>query len=126
MISLRTGVDLVEISRFKSVVERHGRRFLERVFTLQELEEVGEVNGKMASLAARFAAKEAVSKAFGTGIGLLTWREIQILRGPEREPVLYFSGTAARMAEEQKLSAWSVSLSHTEQYAIAMVVALGG
>jgi holo-[acyl-carrier protein] synthase len=126
MGTLRTGIDLVEIARFSSAVERHGSRFLERVFTREELEEVGEVNGKMASLAARFAAKEAVSKAFGTGIGLLAWREIQILRGPEREPVLHFTGTAARMAEEQNLTTWSVSLSHTEQYAIAMVVALGG
>ena len=83
------------------------------------------MNGKMSSLAARFAAKEAVSKAFGTGIGLLAWREIQILRGPEREPVLHFTGTAARMAEEQNLTTWSVSLSHTEQYAVALVVALG-
>jgi holo-[acyl-carrier protein] synthase len=126
MITLRTGVDLIEIARFTSAVQRHGSRFLERVFTRQELDEVGEVNGKMASLAARFAAKEAVSKAFGTGIGLLAWREIQVLRGPEREPILHFSGTAARMAEEQNLTTWSVSLSHTEQYAIAMVVALGG
>jgi holo-[acyl-carrier protein] synthase len=126
MATLRTGVDLVEIARFTSAVDRHGRRFLERVFTPEELNEVGEGNGKMASLAARFAAKEAVSKAFGTGIGLLAWREIQILRGPEREPVLHFSGTAARMVEEQNLTSWSVSLSHTEQYAIAMVVALGG
>ena len=126
MITLRTGVDLVEIPRFTSAVERHGRRFLERVFTLKELEEVGEMNGKMASLAARFAAKEAVSKAFGTGIGLLAWQEIQILRGPEREPFLHFTGAAERLAEEQNLTTWSVSLSHTEHYAIAMVVALGG
>jgi holo-[acyl-carrier protein] synthase len=126
MAILRTGVDLVEIARFSSAVERHGNRLLERVFTPQELAEVGEVKGKMASLAARFAAKEAVSKAFGTGIGILSWREIQILRGTEREPLLHFSGTAARMAVEQNLTTWSVSLSHTEQYAIAMVVAMGG
>lgn len=126
MTTLRTGVDLVEIARFSSAVERHGTRFLERVFTPRELDEVGDTKGRMASLAARFAAKEAVSKAFTTGIGQLAWREIEILRGPEREPILHFTGTAARWAEEQKLAAWSVSLSHTEQYAIAMVVALGG
>jgi holo-[acyl-carrier protein] synthase len=126
MIAIRTGVDLIEISRFESAAERYGKRFLERVFTQAELEAVGEVNGKIASLAARFAAKEAVSKAFGTGIGLISWHEIQILRGPAREPVLHFTGAAARMAGEQNLSAWSVSLSHTEQYAIAMVVAVSG
>jgi holo-[acyl-carrier protein] synthase len=125
MTILRTGVDLVEIARFSSAVERHGKRLLERVFTPQELEEVGQLEGSMASLAARFAAKEAVSKAFCTGIGQLTWREIEVVRGPDREPILNLTGTAARWAEEQNLTAWSVSLSHTENYAIAMVVALG-
>jgi holo-[acyl-carrier protein] synthase len=123
---LRTGVDLVEITRFEQALERHGQRFLERVFTPQELQEVGEQQGRLASLAARFAAKEAVSKAFGTGIGQIFWREIEILRGPEREPVLHLHGNSLCLAEKQNLTSWSLSLSHTEQYAIAMVVALGG
>jgi holo-[acyl-carrier protein] synthase len=122
---LRTGVDLVEIARFKQALERHGQRFLERVFTPKELDDVGNHAGRVASLAARFAAKEAVSKAFGTGIGQIYWREIEILRGPEREPVLRLHGNSVRLAEEQNLTTWSVSLSHTERYAIAMVVAVG-
>jgi holo-[acyl-carrier protein] synthase len=126
MMILRTGVDLVEIARFQQAVERHGQRFLERVFTPKELAEVGSQEGRIASLAARFAAKEAVSKAFGTGIGQIYWREIEILRGPEREPILHLHGNSLRLAEEQNLTTWSLSLSHTEQYAIAMVVALGG
>ena len=122
---LRTGVDLVEILRFEDAVERHGQRFLERIFTARELDDVGDQVGRIPSLAARFAAKEAVSKAFGTGIGQIYWREIEILRGPEREPLLHLHGNSLRLAEEQKLTTWSLSLSHTEQYAIAMVVALG-
>lgn len=122
---LRTGVDLVEIARFEQALQRHGQRFLERIFTQQELDEVGNHQGRIASLAARFAAKEAVSKAFGTGIGQIYWREIEILRGPEREPVLHLHGNSVRLAEEQNLTTWSLSLSHTEQYAIAMVVAVG-
>lgn len=121
MAQLRTGVDLVEIERFESAIQRHGARLLERVFTTQELNEVGE---NMHSLAARFACKEATAKALGTGIGVVAWREIEILRGPKREPVLCLHGAAARLAEELELGSWSISLSHTHSYAVAMVVAI--
>jgi len=117
---LRTGIDLIEIARLQSAIERHGARLLERVFTPQELAEVG---GNMASLAARFAAKEAVSKALGTGIGPIAWREIEILRGPDREPLLILHGAAKGLAEEHGLHSWSISLSHTHMYAVAVVVA---
>jgi holo-[acyl-carrier protein] synthase len=122
MRALATGVDLVEIERLKEVIERHGERFLQRVFTPQELAEVG---GNIASLAGRFAAKEAVSKALGTGIGPVSWREIEILRGSQREPVLRLYGSAAILAQQRELNQWSISLSHTEQYAIALAVAVG-
>jgi holo-[acyl-carrier protein] synthase len=119
---LSTGVDLVEIERFQSVVERYGDRFIRRIFTDLELEEVG---GNLASLAARFAAKEAVSKALGTGIGPIAWREIEVRRGEARQPILQLSGEASRLAQSMGLSTWSLSLSHTQNYAIAMVVAMG-
>jgi holo-[acyl-carrier protein] synthase len=121
MADLRTGVDLVEIERFQSAIRRYGTRFLNRVFTRQELEEVGE---NLASLAARFACKEATAKALGTGIGVVAWQEIEILRGPDREPVLCLHGAASRLAGELELATWSISLSHTQSHAIAMVVAL--
>jgi len=120
---LKSGVDLIEIQRLERVIQRYGERFLQRVFTPQEFAEAGK---SMASLAARFAAKEAVSKALGTGIGPVMWKEIEILRGLKREPMLRLHGSAAQKADELGLHSWSVSLSHTEQYAIAMVVALGG
>jgi holo-[acyl-carrier protein] synthase len=122
MTALATGVDLVEIERLEEVIERYGERFLQRVFTQQELDEVGE---NIASLAGRFAAKEAVSKALGTGIGPVSWREIEILRGDQREPVLRLYGSAAILARQRELNQWSLSLSHTNRYAIALVVATG-
>jgi holo-[acyl-carrier protein] synthase len=96
MVQLRTGIDMIEIERFETALRRHGVRFLERVFTPQELAEVGK---NTASLAARFAAKEAAAKALGTGIGLITWQEIEILRGPAREPTLCLHGAAGRLAQ---------------------------
>ena len=122
-MKLATGVDLIEIERIRQAMQRHGERFLARVYTSQELAEVGE---DAASLAVRFAAKEAVAKALGTGIGRVGWREIEILRGPALEPVLRLHGAARRLAEENGLHTWSISLSHDHTHAIAMVVALGG
>jgi holo-[acyl-carrier protein] synthase len=122
MPTLRTGIDLIEIERFKRAVERHSLRFLERVFTSQELNEVGE---NTASLAARFAAKEAVAKALGTGIGAIKWQEIEILRGESREPLLTLHGSAKHLAGKLKLETWSISLSHSQTHAIAVAVGLG-
>jgi len=119
---LKTGVDLVEIGRLERVIQRYGDRFLQRVFTAQEYIEAGK---STASLAARFAAKEAVSKALGTGIGAVMWKEIEILRDTASQPVIHLHGSAARLADDLGLQSWSISLSHTEHYAIAMVVALG-
>jgi holo-[acyl-carrier protein] synthase len=121
-MELKTGVDLVEIERLQLTIERYGERFLQRVFTEKELAEVGS---NTASLAARFAAKEAVAKALGTGIGVVSWHEIEIQRGPAREPRLYLSGAAYKLAVNLGLQTWSISLSHTRTHAIAMAVAIG-
>jgi holo-[acyl-carrier protein] synthase len=121
-MQLATGIDLLEIERLESVLQRHGERFLKRVFTQGELAEAGH---SAASLAARFAAKEAVSKALGTGIGQVGWCEIEILRGAGRQPVLHLHGEAARLAGKLGLTSWSISLSHTHTHAIAAVVAGG-
>ena len=121
-MKIATGVGLIEVERVTGVIARHGIRFLERVFTPSELTEGRE---HPASLAARFAAKEAVAKALGTGIGPVGWREIEILHGMARQPELHLHGAASRLASEQNLTAWSISLSHSETNAIAMVVAIG-
>jgi holo-[acyl-carrier protein] synthase len=121
MPSLRTGVDIIEIDRFTSACQRYKQRLLRRLFTSKELAENGE---NMASLAARFAAKEAVAKAFGTGIGYISWHDIEICRGASGEPLLNLHGAAQKLAEEQQIHTWSLSLSHSQNNAIAFVVAL--
>ena len=122
MPGLRTGVDLIEIDRFTAAYQRYKQRLLQRLFTTAELKDNGD---NMASLAVRFAAKEAVAKAFHTGIGAVTWQEIEIRRGSAGEPLLHLSGAAKSLADEQHLHTWSLSLSHTEKHAIAFVVAIG-
>ncbi len=122
MPSLRTGVDIIDIERFASAYQRYSQRLLERLFTPTELAENGQ---NMASLAARFAAKEAVAKAFGTGIGPVTWHDIEICRGSSGEPILQLHGCALQLAKEHNLTLWSLSLSHTPSQAVAFVVAIG-
>ena len=120
MTPLHTGIDLIEIERVERAIQRHGERFLQRVFTPTELAEAG---GSPASLAARFAAKEAAAKALGTGIGPVSWLEIEVLRTCDQPPTLRLSGAAAQRAAELGLTEWAVSLSHTRELAIASVVA---
>lgn len=121
-MSLRTGVDLIEISRIAEVVSRHGKHYLERIYTPAELELCGK---RGESLAGRFAAKEAVAKALGCGIGAVDWKEIEILGNEQRAPVLHLHGKAAQKAVELGLVNWSVSLSHSQSHAVALVVAMG-
>ncbi len=122
MTRIVNGVDLIEIKRIEGAVARHGDRFLHRIFTRRELALTG---ARPASLAARFAAKEAVSKALGCGIGEIAWVEVEVLRGPNNQPELHLHGSAQRIAEEQHLDHWAISLSHSMAYAIAMVTAIG-
>jgi holo-[acyl-carrier protein] synthase len=119
-MNLRTGVDLIEIARVEGAIARHGVHFLSRVYTADEL---AYCRDNHASLAARFAAKEAVSKALGCGIGEVGWREIEVGGDENKAPKLILHGAAKRMAEELGLEAWSISLSHTHEHAIAFVVA---
>jgi holo-[acyl-carrier protein] synthase len=120
-VKLVTGVDLIEIDRLRDAISRQGDRFLNRVFTPRELE---ENLSKVESLAGRFAAKEAVAKAFGCGIGEIAWKEIEILRTELGAPQLVLHGVAEQKAKEMGIHNWSVSLSHTQSHAIAMVVGI--
>ena len=122
MSHVHTGVDLIEISRVEAVVRRYSERFLNRVFTPQEQADAG---GRAGSLAARFAAKEAAAKALGCGIGPVGWLDLEITRDSQRRPELVLHGAARRRAQELGLREWSVSLSHSKDYAIALVVAIG-
>ena len=121
-MKLATGVDLIEIARIEEVVARHGKHYLERVFTLAELEYCGK---RVESLAGRFAAKEAVAKALGSGIGDVSWKEIEILGDEQNAPVLKLYGEAESRAKERGLTTWSVSISHSQSHSVAFVVAMG-
>lgn len=124
------GVDIVEVTRITRAVDRWGDRFLRRVFTPAEIAYCGQ---RMPSLAGRWAAKEAVSKALGTGwapqrphaAGWIDWAEIEIVRQESGEPGLRLHGKALARARHLGLATWKLSLSHTDDYAVAMVLAAG-
>jgi holo-[acyl-carrier protein] synthase len=117
---LAVGVDLVEISRIDRAVRQHGDRFLSRVYTEREL---AYARGRLSALATRWAAKEAAAKALGTGIGSVSFRDIEVICDDHGKPELRLHGEAARLASHMNLSRFAVSLSHTGGFALAMVVA---
>lgn len=117
---LKTGIDIIEIRRIQTALDRHGERFLKRVFTEKE---ILECRGRANALAVRFAAKEAAAKALGTGIGPIAWREVETLQKWSGEPYLVLHGSADIIARKAGLGVWAVSLSHSQDNAIAVVVA---
>lgn len=121
-MKLSSGIDLIEIARIQRALERHGERFLQRVFTPAE---VAQCRGRASELAARFAAKEAASKALGTGIGPISWAEVETINLPSGKPELRLYGRAQIIAGKLGLDTWSVSLTHARQMAAAVVVAIG-
>lgn len=123
-MSIRCGVDIVEVARIKKVIEKTGKRFISKVFTARE-SEYCESKGalKFASYAARFAAKEAVSKAFGSGIGgAASWKEIEVLNDKKGSPYVELSGNTACLFENLGGEGISLSLSHCRDYAVASVI----
>jgi holo-[acyl-carrier protein] synthase len=123
MSILGIGVDLVECARIQHSIDRFGDRFLHRVFTDGEIEYSMSMKFPARHLAARFAAKEAVSKAFGTGIGkAMGWRDIDVRKKPSGEPYLIFSGPAKELATTRGATSALITLSHIEHHAVACVV----
>lgn len=118
-----TGIDIIEIDRIERVLRDFGDRFLNKVYTEWEREHFG---GRAPELAARFAAKEATSKALGTGIRGIRWREMEIRSNRRGKPVLWLHGGAAERAAVLGLTAFDVSLTHSRTEAMAIVVGLRG
>ena len=116
------GIDIIEIARIERAYNDFGERFLRRVYTERERE---RYRGRPNELAARFAAKEAVSKALGTGIIGIHWREMEVLPNRRGKPVLVLHGEAAERARTLGLTSFSVSLTHSRTDAMAFVVATG-
>ena len=118
-MELAVGIDVILISRVRKVLERHPERFLQRVYTP---EEVAFCRGRVHELAARFAGKEAVMKALGTGARGLSWREIEILPNRRGKPLVYLHGDARKRGETIGLRGVDISLTHEGDLAIAAVV----
>lgn len=121
---LGLGIDLVEIARFRELLDNHSERFLERCFTPGEQAYQRGSRRYHEHLAARFAAKEAALKALGTGLANgVAWTDIEVCTEPEGGPSLRVGGRASELAAARGISCWHVSLSHTEANAIAIVLA---
>jgi len=122
------GIDIVDVGRVASMLEKHGQKFIDRCFTKteQDASEVSSQEMRAQRFAARFAAKEAVLKALGTGLaGGIEWIDIGVSRedGP---PLVTLSGRAAEVATKQGITDWRLSLSHAGGMAMASVVGIGG
>ena len=123
MSVLGVGIDLVECARIQHSLDRFGDRFLHRVFTEGEIAYATSMKVPAKHLAARFAAKEAVSKAFGTGIGkAMGWRDIDVRKKPSGEPFLVLEGGAKDLAAQRGVKNALITLSHTDNHAVAMIV----
>jgi len=118
-----TGIDIVEVPRIAAAVERFGERFLNRVFTANEIGYCRSKQNAMERFAARFAAKEAGFKAIGTGWSHgVTWKDVEVGREPGGRPTICFRGQAAEFAARLCVRRASLSLSHTAEQAIAQVI----
>lgn len=116
---LKTGVDIIEISRIQDIIERRGDRFLKRIFTE---EEIRFSKNKIERFAGRFAAKEAVMKAFGTGRIGISWTDIEVIRTEDKAPEIKLHGRGKVFAKSEEINDISISISHSKKYAVAFAV----
>ncbi len=118
-----TGIDLAEVTRIRQAVERHGARFLDRVYTPGEIAYVERKANRFERYAARFAAKEAGMKAIGTGWRRgITWHDFEVTNLPSGRPTLAFHGVAAEVARRLGVTNIALSLTHTAELGMAFVV----
>jgi holo-[acyl-carrier protein] synthase len=117
------GTDLIEIARIAQSVDRFGDRFLQRIYTAQEIAYCQRKKSSAESLAARFAAKEAAAKALGTGINHgIGWLDLEVGREPSGKPTLQLSGRAAQRARQLGVATINLSLTHSKEIAMAFVI----
>jgi len=119
VLMYNVGVDIVEIERIQRAVDRWGQRFLHRIYTEAELD---LCRNRVPELAARFAGKEAVMKALGTGTKGVSWRDIEILSNRRRAPLVFLHGRARCRARKLGMKKLAISLSHSRDYAVASAV----
>ncbi len=119
------GIDLVDCPRIEAMIERHGERFVQRVFTAAEKAYAEANKNEIEKLAGRFAAKEAVLKLMGTGWrGKIAWTDIEIVNNISGQPEVNLSGEVEKIADKLGIKHISVSITHTANFAIASAVAL--
>jgi holo-[acyl-carrier protein] synthase len=120
------GIDMVECARLQEIIDRHGERFLKRVFTAAELEYCLGRKRQVEHLAGRFAAKEAVLKVLGTGWrNGINWTDVEIRNAPSGQPQVRLSGRCRELADQMRLAKVLVSISHIGTHAIASAVGAG-
>lgn len=120
---LGTGIDIIEVERIEASYEKFGERFLNRILVAGEMEYCLSHKKPGPFLAARFAAKEAVSKAFGTGIGAqLSWQDIEVKRKESGEPFVVMHGKGTELMKQRGARIVHLTLSHTEKHATAMAI----
>jgi holo-[acyl-carrier protein] synthase len=118
-----TGIDIAEVPRIRLSIERFGLRFLERIYTTREMEYCDSKANRAERYAARFAAKEAAMKALGTGWNHgVRWRDCEVVRMPGGRPTIAFHGKAGEFAARLGVKNAALSISHTEEQAIAQVI----
>lgn len=123
---LGTGIDLIEVARIASSYEKFGERFVNRVLLPDEIAYCLQHKNPASFLAVRFAAKEAISKAFGTGIGAqLGWRDMEIRRKESGEPYVVLHGKGVELLAVRGAAKLHISLTHTENYAAATAILEG-
>ena len=119
------GIDLVDCPRIEQMIQRHGERFIKRVFTAAEQAYAQKNKNEVEKLAGRFAAKEAVLKLVGTGWrGKIAWTDIEVINNPAGQPQVTLSGEVEKIAEKLGIKHISISITHTANFAIASAVAL--
>lgn len=122
---LGIGIDVVEVERIGSSMDEFGEKFVNRIFTKAEQEYCASQKRPAIHYAARFAAKEAIAKAFGTGIGKeISWLDMEIVRQASGEPSVVMRGGGKKYAEKLKVAGIKISLTHAEHYAAANAVVL--
>ena len=119
------GIDLVDFGRIEKMLEKHPKRFLDRVFTPTEQTDADNTKNRIEKLAGRFAAKEAVMKLIGTGWrDGIAWTDIEVVNNPLGQPIVTVTGKVKELADQQGVEQITLSITHTSNFAIASAVAL--
>ncbi len=119
------GIDLVDFGRIEEMINKHGQRFLDRIFTAREQRDADSVKNRIEKLSGRFASKEAVLKLLGTGWrGKIAWTDIEVVNDSMGRPEVNLEGEVKRIADKMGIGQISLSITHTSNFAIASAAAL--